>query len=166
MHRFAVILLVGGVVLLVSWIAAPAAPNSAGPAAADPAAPDQSAVVAEVNAQVERLRKQLSTPAPYPPPVRNPFRFSGRPEPRRIAPKETAAPPVEPPAPSLPALLAITATSIDGTLVRTGVLRVDDDVKIVKAGDTIGSLVVRSVEADAIELLDPTTSKIYRVVLQ
>jgi hypothetical protein len=170
MNRVAGLLFLGGVILLASWVWAPAAPVSLAPPAASAAGLEQSAgVVAEVNAEVDRLRERLAAPPQFPPPARDPFRFGERPEPaRRATPPVLAEPlaPVEPPAPRLPLLVAIAANIADGVVTRTAVLADGDDVRLVKEGDQIGRFVVRSVGADAAELVDPTTSRTYRIVLK
>lgn len=167
MQRFALILLAGGVVLLVSWIAAPAAPSPVATAAIDEDKLDQAApVVAEVNAQVERLREKLATPPAYPSPARNPFRFGRRVEPRSVPAARTPEPPPPVIAPSLPLLVAITATPVDGRTVRTAVLRVGDDVRIVKDGDSVGPFLVRAIREDAVELVDAATAQPYRLTLR
>jgi hypothetical protein len=169
MNRAAKALLLGGVVLLATWVVAPAAPGP--PAAtADPLASlDQTTpVVAEVNAQVDRLRERLAAPPELPPPARDPFRFGERRDPRRVvAPVEAPAivPPLEP-APPLPVLIAITSNTIDGTLTRTAVFAEGEEVRIVKEGDTVGRFLVQTVSADAAELLDKMTSRTHRVTLK
>ena len=169
MSRVAGLLYLGGVIVLASWVWAPAAPVSIAPAAPPSLGLDQSGtVVAEVNAEVDRLRERLAVPPQLPPPSRDPFRYGERNEPRRpIAPPlEPPVVPAEPPAPRLPLLVAIAANSTDGVVTRTAVLAEGDDVRLVKAGDQIGRFVVRSVTANAAELFDPTTSRTHRIVLK
>ena len=162
--RLALIPLVGGVVLLATWIAAPAAPR---PYAVDERDGGQSAATSEVDAQVARLRERLSAPVEYPPPTRNPFRFVPKPEPRRDdAAVRVDAPPPEPPAPVLPVLIAITTPPGENPQ-RTAILKIGgDDIRFVKVGDRFGDLLVQSIAADAMELIDPVTSKTYRILLQ
>jgi len=130
---------------------------------------DQSApVIDEVNAQVDRLRERLATPQKFPPPQRNPFDFGRRPEPKRPAAPvaETPVVPAEPPPPPLPRLLAIVSNTVDGTATHSAVFSNGDDVNILKAGDTIGRYVVRSVTSDGAELVERSTSKVFHVALK
>jgi hypothetical protein len=169
MNRIAGALLLSGVALLVSWAVAPAAPIAPPDTAAAIAAIEQSVpVVDEVNAQVDRLRERLAEPQKFPPPQRNPFDFGRHPEPARpVKPVvETPAVPVEPPPPPLPRLLAIVLNTVDGAAVHSAVFSNGDDVNILKAGDTIGRYVVRSVASDGAELVDRNTSRVFRVTLK
>ena len=169
MSRVAGLLYLGGVIVLASWVWAPAAPVSPPPPATTSTKLDQSGtVVAEVNAEVDRLRERLAVPPQLPPPARDPFRYGERHEPRRplAPPVEAPAAPAEPPAPRLPLLVAIAANTTDGVVTRTAVLAEGDGVRLVKAGDQIGRFVVRSVSADAAELFDPMTSRTHRIVLK
>lgn len=174
MNRIASALLLGGGVLLTTWVVSPAAPVPiATPVtAADLAAVDQQApIIAEVEAQVARLRQRLENPPQFPPPSRDPFRFGRRPEP--ASPKTSASPvavpadqPAEVAAPELPRIVAMMVTATDGGLLRAAVLSVGDDVQIVKPGDVVSRFVVRSIAADAIELVDPVSKTTFRVVLR
>jgi hypothetical protein len=166
MHRLAFVPLAGGVVLLVTWIAAPAAPRPF--AETDARAEGQSTATTEVDAQVARLRARLAAPVEFPPPARNPFRFVPRPDPPRPAASSPADEivPAEPAAPVLPVLLAITTAPGDPPQ-RTAVLRTGiDDIRLVKVGDRFGDLVIQSIAADGMELVDPVTSRTYRIALQ
>jgi hypothetical protein len=170
MHRVAPILLLSGGVLLATWVVAPAAPSPS-PLPAHVAEPvDQTApLVAEMAAQVERMRNRLDEPQNFPPPERNPFTFGAR---REVVPTRprlpVAAPEVPPPPPpALPKLLAIVANDAEGgAVVFTAVFSVGDNVQMVKAGDQIGALVIRSVTADGVELLEPVTSAVHRVTIR
>lgn len=171
MHRLASILAFGGVALLVSWaVSAPAAPASAPPPALLVDALDQvTPIVANVNAQVDRMRERLASPPQFPAPERDPFRFGRRPESPRPAQVVIAAPPpgpVEPAGPELPRLVAITAETIDGSVVRRAVLSAGDSVSVVKVGDKIGLFFVRSISLDAAELVDVASSLTYRISLK
>jgi len=171
MHRFALALLLGGVVLLVSWVNAPASPSPDGSGAAATSTLDQLApVVAEVNAQVDRLRERLSAPPARPRPARDPFRFGRRTEaPRPVATTASEAPaelPSEPPPPTLPRLIAIMESATDGAPVRTAVLSEGDGLQIVKPGDTIGRFTVRAIGADALDLVDVATSRTFSISLK
>jgi hypothetical protein len=164
MQRVASLTLLLGAVLLLSWVIAPAAPSPArnhpGAAAFEQAS---APAVAEITAEVDRLRARLATPPAYPPPLRDPFRFGPRAEPKHAA----APPPVaEPPAPDLPRVVAILADAAGGAVTRRAALSFGDQVRIVQAGDTIGGFVVRSISADTVELTDPTTGAAYRLLLR
>ena len=174
MKRFVAIVLFAGAVLLSTHILAPAAAPPSAPIvlATDLAAIAQAAPIVEsVNAQVDRLRERLANPPAYPAPTRDPFRFGGRREPARPTSAEPAPPDpvVAAPAisaPALPHLVAIASNTVEGGLVRTAVLAVGDDLQVLKAGDTIAKLVIRSVGADAVELADPVSGKTFRILLQ
>ena len=174
MNRIASALLLGGGVLLTTWVVAPAAPApSAKPlTTAEVAALTQQApIVAEVDAQVTRLRERLAAAPQFPPPSRNPFLFGRGPEPAspKVNVPVIAAPaPVEPDAaaPTLPRIVAVIGTATDGGLLRTAVLGIGDDVQIVKPGDVVLRFVVRSISADAVELVDPLSNATFRVVLR
>ncbi len=169
MQRVASLLLLAGAVLLASWIAAPAAPSPTPPLAAVAATPFDQArpIVAEVSAQLDRLRSRIEATPEFPTPERDPFRFAPRPEPTpkpRPAIVESAAP-VEPPAPVLPKLLAIVANEVDGVVVHSAVFSIGDGVRVVKVGETIGTFVLRGVSADVADLADAVTGTLYHVTL-
>ena len=169
MNRAAAVLLVGGVVLLISWAVAPAAPVTSQRAAPQFASLDQSApVIVEVNTQVDRLRERLSAPPQYPPPARDPFRFGHRPESPRpstpVEPEITA--PLAPPEPVLPVLVAIAASPSDGAVTRTAIFAEGEDVRLLKEGDTIGRFVVRTITATSADLFDPIANRTHRLDLK
>lgn len=172
MHRIAPILLVAGVVLLATWVGAPAAPSPSPPPARAEAAVDQTApLVADVAAQTERMRTRLEGPQSFPPPERNPFTFGARREATPARPRgpvaEPDAPPPAPPAPELPKLLAVVTNNAEGGVSLQAVFSVGDDVKVLKAGDAIGVFLVRSITADlVVELLEPVTGTVHRLRLR
>ena len=167
MSRFAsAILVLGGAALLLAWQVSPAT-SSPDPAPRPVESPlDQvQPVIADVDVQVDRLRERLTDPPKYPPPTRDPFNFGARPEPARVsapAPAVEAAP-APPPPPPLPRLVAIVSTPTDGGLLRTAVFAMGDDVQIVKPGEKVGALVLRSVGLDTVTVVDPATGTTYRV---
>ena len=170
MHRVAPILLLSGVVLLVTWVVAPAAPSPSPLPAHAAAAVDQTApLVAEMAAQVERMRTRLDEPQGFPPPERNPFTFGAR---REVAPPRprlpVAAPeaPPPPPAPVLPKLLAIVTNDVDGVASLQAVFFENDNVKVLQAGDPIGPYLIRSITAELVELVEPLTSTVHRLMLR
>lgn len=171
MHRIAPILLVAGVVLLATWVVAPAAPSPSPPPARAEAALDQTApLVAEMAAQTERMRTRLEGPQSFPPPERNPFTFGARREVTPARPRgpvaEPEAPPA-PPAPVLPKLLAVVTNNVEGGISLQAVFSVGDDVKVLKAGDAIGVFLIRSITADlVVELLEPVTGAVHRLTLR
>jgi hypothetical protein len=171
MTRVTSALALSGCVLLTTWAVAPAAPPPGPPLvrAADLKAFDQSVpVLADVNAQVERLQQRPASPPEFPAPARDPFRFGRRPEPARPkvenVPARVDAPVVV--TPLLPRLVAILADTTDGTLVRTAALAVGEGVEIVKPGDTVGPFVVRSIGSDALELADPLSGATFQISIR
>ena len=169
MHRVAPLLLLSGVVLLVSWVVAPAAPSPTPLVAPDvtTTSDQMSPVLSDVAAEVNRLKNRLETPPSAPEPHRDPFRFGPRPEPVRpttsaSAVSDVAAPP---PAPSLPKLLAIVDNTTDSGVIETAVFSIGDDLQVVKAGDAIGKFVVQKIGADAVELVD-TSGATFRIPLR
>jgi outer membrane murein-binding lipoprotein Lpp len=171
MKRLAAIIVFAGAVLLSTHILAPAAPPKSLPAinAAELAAIDQTqSTVDEVNAQVDRLRERLSAPPNYPAPTRDPFRFGKTADP--APPKPAPAPSVAPAAPvvaapALPRLVAIVSDTTDAGSIRSAVLSVGEDVQIVKMGDSVSKLVVQNIGVDVIELADPVSGAIFRILL-
>jgi len=176
MQRIASALLLGGGVLLTTWVVSPASPAS--PQAPARPAPqtvrDQQPappVLPELAAQAERLRFRLANRPEYLAPQRDPFRFGQRHDAPK--PKDSGANPASPPivreaapAPVLPRLIAIMSATVDGVPVRTASLAVGDDVLVVKAGDLVASYLVKSVAADVIELFDPATGATFRLSLR
>jgi hypothetical protein len=163
-------LLLAGLVLLGTWIAAPAAPSPS-PLPAHVTAPDDQTapLVAEMAAQVERMKNRLDASQGFPLPERNPFTFGARREIVPVRPRLPVAVPEEPappPPPALPKLVAVVANDGDGAVVLTAVFSLGDEVKMVKPGDAIGAFVIRSITAEAVELLDPLTNAVHRLTLR
>jgi hypothetical protein len=173
MHRITSALLVGCGLLLTTWALAPAAPSPARPplSAADQAALNQTTpVLADVNAQVDRLRERLASAPQFPAPSRDPFRFGPRPEPAHptvepAAPPAILAPPPAP-APVLPRLVAVMTTEVEGGTQRTAVVSVGDDVQMLRIGQSVGKFIVRSIGEDAVELVDQLTGATFRISLR
>lgn len=166
MTRVAVALLLGGVALLLSWAIAPASPaisSDQTPSSASLAQGD--AIVADVNAQVERMRARLTVSSTPPRPARDPFRFGRRSVPMSPASAAPAPPVVEAP-PVLPRLLAILADSTGGAAGWRAVMALGDDVHILKAGDAVGNYVVRAVDEHGADLVDATALHVYRITLK
>jgi hypothetical protein len=144
MLRIASLTLVGGAVLLMTWVLAPAAtrPQRAeAPRAPAGALTPASSALVDFEHELDRMRARLASRPAYPQPVRDPFRFGRRPvEPRH----ETAPVAVPPPAPALPRLVAILSDTVDGVLVRRAALAFDRSVRIAGVGDMVGALRIRS----------------------
>jgi hypothetical protein len=164
MKRIGAIVLFAGAVLVSTHILAPAEPpaNRASELAAGRAALAQvaaaSAQVAQVDGEVDRLRKRLSAQPPFPPPTRDPFTYGVKAEPRRPATSVPAAPatPVpEVPRVVLPQLIAI----MTGAPARTAVLGIGDHVQIVKVGEAFSAFVVRSIDIDGVSLVESATGR-------
>lgn len=170
MHRVAPILLLAGVVLLVMWDFAPAAPSPSPLPAHAATAVDQTApLVAEMAAQTERMRNRLEERQGFPPPERNPFTFGARREvvsTRPRVPVAVAEEPPPPPAPVLPKLLAIVANDVDGVASLQAVFSTGDNVTVLKAGDAIGPFLIRSITAEIVELVEPVTNTVHRLTLR
>ena len=173
-------LLFAGALLISQWVLSSAAPTSTSPtspttltSATNPARSDLAAyeqttapIVAEISAQVDRLRERLNTPPAPPQPSRDPFRYGQRevPRPKNVQP-EIIAPPPQPRAPELPRLIAITSEKTDGGVEWRAAFSNGDQILLMKAGETIGPFVIRSVSDGAVELVDPSGA-IHKLVLQ
>jgi len=71
-----------------------------------------------------------------------------------------------PPAPALPHLVAIVASDEDGGIVRSAVISENDDVRFLKPGDTTGNLVIRTIAADVVTLVDRTSGATFTLTLR
>ena len=166
-------IVVGGVVL-ATWLATAAGTGGAREDRQD-AAPqvrgDLDPLVAEVQAQAERLRERLSTaPAPTVEP-RNPFQFASR-EPRILAARRVNAPaPVTPEAPPVAEpvrpQLSLVGLAEDDARIRTAVIAGMGELFLVKAGETLTPRFrVDAIGADAVEISDLQTGSAFRLVLK
>lgn len=171
MHRLSSALVLGGAVLLTSYISAPAAPTPE-PARASEAeldAIDASApVAADVTQEAARLRERLAILPQKPVTQRDPFNFGTRP---RSPKRATAAPEPEPaileevePPPALvwPKLVALLTDN--GTI--TAVLGLGETVEMLRAGETAGGFLVREITAASIEVVHVATSVVTRLTLR
>jgi hypothetical protein len=164
MQRLAVALLLGGVLLLASWVVAgdPPRPPDAAPPAPRPDQVEQ--LVDDVNQQVELLRQRLELERRFTPPNRNPFSFdAGRPAPVVIAA------PVEPvvvPEPPMPQLVAILTDRIEGGVARRAVFAVNGTVQILKVGDVVDRFEVARIDADGVDLKGRDTPATVRVSIK
>lgn len=169
MSRLRSLLLLGGTVLVMSYISAPAAPTPA-PARAperDMRAIDATAPAIEAASQeAARLRARLAVVPELPVAQRDPFSFGKAP---RVPKRATAAPEPEPvvevapPAPLVwPKLVALLTDN--GKI--TAVLGVGDGVEMLKAGETAGGFLVREITSTSIEVVHVATSVATRLTLR
>jgi hypothetical protein len=181
MPRVTTAVLLSGVLLAAAWVQAPAAPGreSPAPSAIEIAAVEQTAqsvgpAVREIDEEAERLRQHLAARLPFNRPVRDPFRFKGvrpiAPETSRRSSRVQNIEPVDlkPPAPppiAVPTLIGVTEDVVNGVLTRTAVLSMDDDMAMVKIGQSFSRFIVKSIGPTSVELIDITTpSKIVSTV--
>jgi hypothetical protein len=175
--RLTGILAIGGVLILISWVTSPAARMTPGSPRISPAEierVDQTAqAVAPLSRQIDeqaaRLRARLAQPPPKPEPDRNPFRFgAGVTVPKTAGRKPSSLRADEMPTPSvaagpaspallLPALIAITSDAGDGGIMRTAVLSMNDDLKIVKPGQMFDRFIVEAIGPDSVRVVDITS---------
>jgi hypothetical protein len=176
MKRVVAILAVGGGLILISWVTSPAARTTSSDrtvSAAEIDRADQTAqavapLTIQVDDQAARLRARLSQPPPKPEPDRNPFRFGGTsPSPKGTVPAAKGTYPVQSgyvplnvpasPAVALPSLVAITSDARDGGLMRTAVLSIGDEMKIVKPGQAFDRFIVEAIGPDSVRIVDITS---------
>ncbi len=171
MHRLTSVLLLGGAVLLTSYVNAPAvltpAPSPVSPA--DLAGIDAVAPLADdVAQQAERLRARLAAAPETPVTRRDPFSFGPRLPP---VPSPDAA--GEPPMPAVqtdpviewPTLVALLTDGGDPE-ARTSVLGMDEGIEILKAGETIGGFLVREITVTSVEIEHVATSTVTRLSIR
>jgi len=147
-------LLIGGAILLATWLATPASPSPRQSTDSANAASDRSAFTSSdshVNAQ--KLSEPVAASGGTNVPVRNPFAYG-----RDGAASTTSAIAVATAAsaaarPALPKLVAILLQNG----VRTAVISSGDDVEFVHAGERTGPFVVDRVDADGVLLKDAQT---------
>ena len=180
MHRLRSALLLGGAVLLTTYISAPAAPTPA-PARAsetelraiDAAAPMIQAATEETERlndaaqDTARLRARLESVPQKPVTQRDPFSFGTTPRvPKRVtaAPEpEPVVPDVAPPPPLVwPKLVALLTDN--GKI--TAVIGVGDAVEILKAGESTGGFLVREITSTSIEVVHVATSVATKLTLR
>lgn len=166
MKRVTFALAIGGGLILISWVTSPAARTPAARPTLSPAEVEreQQSVQAttpltdEINAQAARLHARLSAPPPKPDPARNPFAFKGTypfsTEIHRKGTDPVSAKPVEKGYVPLPSLVAITADAGDGGLMRTAVLAMNDEMKIVRPGQRFERFLVEAVGPDSVRIVD------------
>ncbi len=176
MKRITGILAIGGGLILISWVTSPAArttPPDPTISAADLERADQVAqsiapLSSQVDDQAARLRARLSQPPPKPQPDRNPFTFKGTHPfstektqkgtyPISSETVEKGYVPLVAVAISLPSLVAITADAQDGGLMRTAVLSMNDEMKIVRPGQVFDRFIVEAIGPDSVRIVDLTS---------
>ena len=174
MKRIAFALVISGVLLLATWVQAPASTNRDLPmlSTADFAEIEQAVqaaapVTRQIDEEAARLRMRLSVDTPAPTPSRDPFRFK-TPTPVAVASRErgpeavvpAAAPAaIVPSAPVVigPTLVGITEDVVGGITTRTAVLSMGDDLAMVKIGQSFARFVVQSISATSVALVDTTS---------
>jgi hypothetical protein len=170
MKRFGAVAVLAGAVLLSTHILAPAEPPPAPPDVLDAevaVAARDTPIVAQVDSEVERLRRRLNEPRAYPPPARDPFRF-GAPSSRRPS-APTPTPHTDSPAtpaPTLPHLIAIASANDDAEAGRIAILGLGDAVETLKPGDRFSTFRLERIDLDSVELSEPATGRTFRISLQ
>ena len=171
MSRLRSALLLGGTVLLMSYISAPAAPTPA-PARAtetEMRAIDAMAPVAEAATQeAARLRARLAVVPEKPVTQRDPFSFGTTPRvPKRVIAAPEPEPVVSDAAPPPPPLVwpKLVALLTDNGKI-TAVIGVGDAVEMLKAGETAGGFLVREITSTSIEVVHVATSVATRLTLR
>jgi hypothetical protein len=166
MHRLTSALLLGGGVLLTSYISAPAAPTPA-PARVSTAVLDEIEAMAPLAADVaqesERLRSRLAVVPAAQDARRDPFNFGA---PRRAVPVVTVSAPVLP-APDVeitptivwPSLAAV-MTGVGDATALTAVFGIGDGIAMLRKGETTGGFLVRDVTSSSVELMHVATSTV------
>lgn len=171
MHRLTSALLLGGGVLLASYISAPAAPTPA-PLRVSLAATAEINALApladDVAQETERLRARLTAVPAVPVARRDPFNFGAVRRPDRSAPsavepaRDTGPVPEVTPAITWPSLVAVLTEGGD-TPVFTAVIGVGDGIAILKKGGEAGGFVIREVTSTSVELVHVATTTVTRL---
>jgi hypothetical protein len=164
MQRLAVALLLGGVLLVASWVLADNPPRQARPD--DAPRPDQVAkLVEDVNQQVEILRERLELERRFVSPTRNPFRFNAAAPTAQVVPAPVE-PVAEPTPVALPQLVAILTDKVEGGVARRAVLAVAGAVQILKVGETVDRFEITRIDADGVDLKGRDTSATLRLSIK
>jgi len=176
MRRLALAFSTSGVLLLATWVQAPAAPvrDASVPSATDVASAEQSAqavapVARQIDAEADRLGQRLSVRVAAPTPARDPFRFAvserrvptGS-EPFSTGSVEKGSDPVAlnalvPAVVVVPVLIGVTEDVVGGVVVRTAALTMGDDMAVVKIGQMFSRFLVESISATSAVLVDVTS---------
>lgn len=174
MRRVAIALSLSGVLLLATWVQAPAEPareeiplSRGALAEADQVAQATVPAARQVDEEAERLRQHLAAQTPFSEPVRNPFRFntSEKPAPQPVPSalmRSASIDAVElnvPAAPAIvmPLLIGVAEDTVAGVVVRTAMLSLGDEMGIVKIGQPFSRFVVQAISATSVELIDVTS---------
>jgi hypothetical protein len=163
MQRLAVALLLGGVLLVASWVVAGDPPRHP-PQAPAPRLDQVAQLVDDVNRQVELLRERLALERHFAAPDRNPFTFEAAAAAPVTAPAVT--PVVAPEPPPLPQLVAILTEKVEGALVRRVVVSVNGSVHILKVGETVDQFEVSRIDADGVDLKSRDTPATFRISIK
>jgi hypothetical protein len=164
MRRAASFITLGLIVALMSWTLARVSPFTQDPVLTTALPPSPASAVAELDREVAKLHDRAGRLEPFTAAARDPFRF-GAPLvlPRSRVASSEPPPPSPPPPPTLPKLVAITSKDTPGGAVRTAAFSVGDSVLLARPGDTVGTLVVRTIAEGFVELVDPASGIAYRV---
>jgi hypothetical protein len=180
MPRLRSALLLGGAVLLTTYISAPAAPTPAPARASETelraidtaaeavhAATQETARLNDAAQETARLRARLEAVPQKPVTQRDPFSFGTTP---RVPKRVTAAPEPEPVAPDVAPPPPLVWPKLVALLTDNGkiaaVIGVGDAVEILKAGETAGGFLVREITATSIEVVHVATSVTTRLTLR
>ena len=169
MSRLRSLLLLGGTVVAMSYISAPAAPTPTPqpPSERQLRAIDEKTPVAEDAVQeTAKLRARLAVLPQNPQPQRDPFTFGATPRaPKRVTtePPEVVIPETPPPPPIMfPKLVALLTDN--GQI--TAVLGIGDSIEMLKAGESAGGFTVREITSSSIEVVHVATSTVQRLTLR
>jgi hypothetical protein len=168
MTRLRSLLLLGGTVVVMSYISAPAAPTPPPPRPSQEQvrAIDETAPIVESAMQeAAQLRARLAAVPQVSEPRRDPFTFGATPRaPKRVTVEPEVVIPEAPPPPPLvfPKLVALLTDN--GKI--TAVLAVGDTVELLKAGESAGGFLVREITASSIEVLHVASSLTQRLTLR
>jgi hypothetical protein len=171
MHRVAPLLFLGGVLLLVTSLRAPAAsvPGVAAPMPADYFDEQATGVLVAVEQEAAKLRDRIDRPVEAPVAERNPFRFGDRPDEADagVGPGALDAAPVElpPPVLVLPRIVAMT-TAAGESPVRRAFVAFEGTVVEVAAGSVIGDFVVQTIGVTVIEVRHEPTGETHVIHLR
>lgn len=167
---------IGGSVLLAAWLSS-AATSPQDPAPRPEPQPEPTSgtdsIASDVQAQAARLRSRLAT-APVPnSPSRNPFAFAVAEVPRvrqsvraAVAPEPLAAVPFIPEV-ALTLVGVAEQQSANGVVRTALIVGAADELFMVTEGQEVaGQYRVTAIGADAVELKDPSTGAVRRLILR
>ena len=170
MTRLKSAVLLGGTVLLMSYISAPAAPTPAPRRATETemrAIDAMAPVIDDATQETARLRARLAVVPEKPVTQRDPFSFGTT---SRVPKRATAAPEPEPVVPDVPPPPPLVWPKLVALLTDNGkitaVIGVGDAVEILKAGESAGGFLVREITSTSIEVVHVATAVTTRVTLR